>query len=61
MAQGWLGFLEAMRPVLVGAYGSVEAVHNFIAQVRTDYLNPNYHGYNLVYKLAGDKLMAGTA
>jgi hypothetical protein len=49
MAQGWLGFLEAMKPVMEPVYGSAAMVDNIIAQVRNDYANPNYHGYNLVY------------
>jgi hypothetical protein len=49
MAQGWLGWLEAMKPVLEPVYGSAANVDNIIAQVRNDYANPNYHGYNLMY------------
>jgi hypothetical protein len=49
MAQGWLGFLEAMKPVLIPVYGSAEDVDNVIAQVRHDYSRVNYHGYNLMY------------
>jgi hypothetical protein len=52
MAQGWLGFLEAMRPVMEPIYGSTAAVDNIIAQVRNDFANPNYHGYNLMYQTA---------
>jgi hypothetical protein len=61
MARGWLGFLEAMKPVLTQVYGSIAVVENVIAQVRTDYMNPNYHGYNLVYESVGDVLMTATA
>ena len=50
LAQGWLGFLVAMRPVMEHIYGSVAAVDNIIAQVMNDYSNPNYHGYNLMYQ-----------
>jgi hypothetical protein len=49
MAQGWLGFLEAMKPVLTQVYGSVAAVDN--------YLNPNYHGYNLMYESCVTRLI----
>jgi hypothetical protein len=49
MAQGWLGWLDAMKPVLQHVYGSPENADNIIAQVRNDYANPNYHGYNLMY------------
>jgi len=48
MAQGWLGFLEAVSPILESTYGSKEAADNVIAQVRRDYANPNYHGYILM-------------
>jgi len=48
MAQGWLGFLEAMKPVMIPLYGSAAAVDNIILQVQSDYSNPNYHGYNLM-------------
>jgi hypothetical protein len=51
LAHGWLGFLEAMRPVMEAAYGSAAAVDNIIAQVRNDYFNPKYHGYNLMYQI----------
>jgi hypothetical protein len=51
VAQYWLGFLEAMRPVLEPIYGSMEAVENVINQVRADYANPNYRGYNNMYLL----------
>jgi hypothetical protein len=61
MAEGWLGFLEAMKPVLPQVYGSIAAVDDMIGQVRTDYTNPNYHGYNLVYESVGDVLMTATA
>jgi hypothetical protein len=57
MAQGWLGFLEAMKPVLIPVYGSAEGVDNIIAQVRHDYSRIDYHGYNLMYGTCdGDKL-----
>ena len=49
MAQGWLGWLEAMRPVLEGVYGTPANVDNIIQQVRADYSRPDYHGYNLMY------------
>jgi len=49
MAQGWLGWLDAMKPVLESVYGSAANVDNIIAQIRNDYANPNYHGYNLMY------------
>jgi hypothetical protein len=49
MAQYWLGFLEAMKPVLDPVYGSREAVENVIDQVRNDFANPNYHGFNFMY------------
>ena len=49
MAQGWLGWLSAMKPVLESVYGSAENVDNIIAQIRNDYVNPNYHGYNFMY------------
>jgi hypothetical protein len=49
MAHGWLGFLEAMRPILEGTYGGAAGANNVIAQIRADYANPNYHGYNLMY------------
>jgi hypothetical protein len=42
-------------------YGNAEAVNNVIRQVRADYVNPNYHGYNLVYNPVFDMLMTGTA
>jgi hypothetical protein len=61
MAQGWLGFLEAMKPVLTTVYGSAAAVDNVIGQVRADYTNPNYHGYNLVYQFMYNMLMPATA
>lgn len=51
MAQGWLGWLEAMRPVLGGVYGSPENVDNIIHQIRADYSRPDYHGYNLMYSV----------
>jgi hypothetical protein len=53
MAQGWLGFLEAMKPVMESVYGSATDTDNIIAQIRNDYANPNYHGYNLMYRSAG--------
>ena len=49
MAQGWLGFLEALKPVMIPLYGNAAAVDNIIAQVRHDYSRPDYHGYNLMY------------
>jgi hypothetical protein len=49
MAQGWLGWLGAMKPVLESVYGSAENVDNIIAQIRNDYVNSNYHGYNFMY------------
>jgi len=49
MAQGWLGWLDAMKSVLESVYGSATNVDNIITQVRNDYVNPNYHGYNLMY------------
>jgi len=49
MAQGWLGWLEAMKPVLEGVYGTPANVDNIIQQVRADYSRPDYHGYNLMY------------
>jgi hypothetical protein len=49
MAQGWLGWLDAMKPVLMGFYGTAAAVDDVLAQIRNDYMNPNYHGYNLMY------------
>jgi hypothetical protein len=49
MAQGWLGWLGAMKPVLESVYGSAENVDNITAQIRNDYVNPNYHGYNFMY------------
>jgi hypothetical protein len=49
IAQGWIGFLEAMTPILEAIYGSKEAVDNIIAQVRNAYANPNYHGYMLMF------------
>jgi hypothetical protein len=57
MAQGWLGFLEAMKPVMESVYGSAADTDNIIAQVRNDYANPNYHGYNLMYRSPGMLLM----
>jgi hypothetical protein len=38
-----------MKPVLESVYGSAENVDNIIAQIRNDYVNPNYHGYNFMY------------
>lgn len=49
MAQGWLGWLDAMRPVLESVYGGKTGADNLIAQVRYDYANPNYHGYMLMH------------
>ena len=49
MAQGWLGWLEAMKPVLEGVYGTPANVDNIIQQVRADYSRPDYQGYNLMY------------
>ena len=51
LANGWLGFLEAMKPVMERVYGSAAAVDNIIAQVRNDYSNTNYRGYNLMYQI----------
>jgi hypothetical protein len=55
MALGWLGFLDAMKPVLTQVYETTAAVDNVIGQIRADYLNPNYHGYNLVYDFCGSR------
>jgi hypothetical protein len=51
MAQGWLTWLEAMKPILVGVYGSPANADNIIRQVRADYARPDYHGYNLMYSV----------
>ena len=61
MAQGWLGFLEAMKPLMQPIYGSLENVDKIIAQVRNDYANPTYHGYNLMYDQSFGKLIVDTA
>ena len=49
MACGWLGFLDAVKPLLVTIYGGVQNADDIISQVRRDYGNPNYHGYTLMY------------
>ena len=49
MAQGWLGWLDAMKPILESVYGNAANADNIIAQVRNDYANTNYHGYNFMY------------
>ena len=56
LALGWLGFLDAMRPYMIPLYGSSAGVDDVIVQVRDDYYNPNYHGYNFMYLQIGKKL-----
>jgi len=34
---------------LTGVYGTAAAVDDILTQIRNDYMNPNYHGYNLMY------------
>ena len=48
MAHGWLGFFDAMKHAMEPVYGSVKAVDDIIEEVKRDYVNPNYHEYNIM-------------